>query len=583
MNGAEEDPVAAAALPRYTSLPRLTRSPAPQTLMPDDPLPGRRGIRATLWAGRGGVGRLIAWTLALAVAALAFWSYAHLPLNPDDAIHQLLAQGLNDGGRIYTDVVDMNWPGTFWLHQPGALFSATRLGGIEPYRVQDALLVALVLGCTAAWLLRRPGGRAAAVLLVAIYPLLYADPRWYWMAGTRDSVTAHLTWLALLATAARAPRHPGRVGAAAGVLLALAMLIKPTAAVVPPLLLLGVALANGVERRGAGPTLRFALGGVGGGLLTLAAALGLVLLQGAGWRDTLDAAWVYNRRLQNHDAGATSDTLRFGLNFLHDSWLPLGLFALVGLAAAVRKRSTRSALPRPMLERLLLPTLMLAGLLMFVIQRKAFVYQLAGVHQALLIALPLGIASLLPRRVPWRARRRTDCRLGWLRLALVAVALAGVLHKGRTHGLALRASVGSEAAAHGLGDILEGGDGLTRADLDDLADALRPHLDGADDAMLVWGDALALHRMLDVPPPTVQFYFRPLVTTAAVDTPMSAHWQTRFLTQVRAADPRVLVVSARALTEAAAVDAPAVREVQTMLRRAEPIWQRGAVTAYLRG
>ena len=184
------------------------------------------------------------------------------PALSDESAHLLGSWTLMDGGRLYVDFVDNKPP---LLYAAFAAPQALLGRGIGPVRLFAFLLVIPLTGLAASAILGHgPRGRWAA----ALYVLFSAS---YLPA---DALPVHTELLMLLPAgwAFALIRPGGRVAlraAASGVLLGLATLVKPTAALWLPALPLVTLLDR--SRPGRGPaTVRVSMGALAGFALPLA-------------------------------------------------------------------------------------------------------------------------------------------------------------------------------------------------------------------------------------------------------------------------------------------------------------------------
>jgi hypothetical protein len=161
--------------------------------------------------------------------------YVPIPPSPDQEQLDYMAWSALTEGGLYRNATDVNLPGEPLLH----IVSLSVFGNhYWSYRMQDYLLL---VGFSAAMgLLARPHyGKLFAMLFYGIYLLIYTTAG-YWMSGQRDLLATHAILLAGFAYLRRSKNgHPVWL-LVCGVGCALAVLLKPTFAVFPPLLLASV-------------------------------------------------------------------------------------------------------------------------------------------------------------------------------------------------------------------------------------------------------------------------------------------------------------------------------------------------------
>jgi 4-amino-4-deoxy-L-arabinose transferase-like glycosyltransferase len=209
-------------------------------------------------ANLGAQWKLCAALLAAWLTVLAFI----LPYDPDEAIYKIIATGIVHGKWPYHDLFDHKPPLIYLWYLPTALGA-----GIEFERVLAALLAAATVPVVALLARRWLSGRQTSLAVIA-YALLMANPA---MLGTAN--TEAFLLLPLLASFA--------VGSPllAGVLLGIAVMTKPVAVVLAPVLVL-------LWRK---DTWRVAIGGF---LVCLVVSLPFLPI----WRDYWEANVSFNLR-----------------------------------------------------------------------------------------------------------------------------------------------------------------------------------------------------------------------------------------------------------------------------------------------
>lgn len=239
--------------------------------------------RAEAWCAAA----LFAWLLALG---------ALLPIDADEGVYTIIAQGILDGRWPYRDLFDHKQPLLYVLYLPSAI------AGIEAQRAIAAACAAASVPAFGALARRWLGARHARVAIV-VYALLLANPQ----IGVVRNAEAFLLLPVLLALAA-----PGAL--LSGALLGAAVATKSVAVLFLPLVLWRW------RRDAARATLGFAAP-----LAVCALALAPVA------RDAWAAAIAFNRAYAAADGPA-----RFASTFAFDPmalWfsLPLWLAAAAGL------------------------------------------------------------------------------------------------------------------------------------------------------------------------------------------------------------------------------------------------------------
>lgn len=149
--------------------------------------------------------------------------YLTVPVSPDQALFDYIAWSHLQGDLYYSGAVEQNFPGKMILHEIGI-----RLFGVEfwSFRAIDALLLGLTAWAGAGFLWRR-GLSAAPWIFLFLYPVIYITSG-YWTAGQRDIVAMGILLGALCLMGPAPDQRAGIASLAAGVLVAMAVLIKPT-------------------------------------------------------------------------------------------------------------------------------------------------------------------------------------------------------------------------------------------------------------------------------------------------------------------------------------------------------------------
>lgn len=293
----------------------------------------------------------------------------------DEGVYLGSARALADGAALGTDV---------FASQPPLFFIGLRAlasgGAGDPAAMRGAILLLALGGVLAAALVVRPiagpAGGCLAALFVGLSPAVVDRAA----VVSADVPALALGLMALAAATAvphRSPRATAMAAAAAGALLAAAVLVKLLA--VPFL----VAIVAGALRRRAGLR-EWLAGGMGA-----AAVAALTLLPLASrWGDLWHGAVGIRGAARGVDIAASGLDVPFALGFAG-----LGVAALSGIALA-----PAAGLRRWVDERAGLIALLVASALLLALQRPLFLH-----HWALLsVPAALVAASAFPRRIGWR-------------------------------------------------------------------------------------------------------------------------------------------------------------------------------------
>ncbi len=526
----------------------------------------KTGLRATVR------GPLVAGFLAF-LAGL----YALVPPSPDQFELTYVAWRLNHGAAPYAGVIDMNWPGAFWLHQ---LIAWLPQGPVYPWRLLDFGIMLAGVAATARWIRPVFGPAAAAAVLIG-YPLLYGDPRAYWFAGQRDAVCFHLVLLAAACHGASLRRMGWRTAVATGALVAAATLVKPVAIVAAPAL-----LVHGLLRPGPSADKAKRLGwNVAGGLAALAAAGAALALQGAPWRETVDAAWIYNLTGQHNTKLPLTRLSAIAFGFGLDAWKLLAVAAVIGLGWTTLRAARRS---EPADAARLAWCLLPAALAFYALQNKGFLYHLAWLQGlAHLVALATaGVAASVAARGFARGRMAVP-RWKSIASALVFLCVLGtVLVKAAAYRAPLAVLAGTLPRAEFL-DRQLAGPGTSVAEAESIAAELRGSLpegaDPEDHPVLVFGDAVSINLLSGRPLPTAFYYPRVLTAMHTGGSAMAQRWDARFAAELSASTPPVVYIGESVRDQARAAGVPAAAVLDAWLaERYRPAGRVGGLLRYQR-
>ncbi len=347
------------------------------------------------------------WIVWFAVIGLL---YLTVPTSPDQALFDYIAWSHLQGDPYYGGAVEQNFPGTMFLHELGI-----RVFGVNfwSFRAIDAGLLVLVSWAGAGFL-RRAGFEVAPWVFLFLYPVIYLTSG-YWMAGQRDIVAMGMLLGALFFMAKPPARRGAAANLAAGALVAMAVLIRPTylSALIGLLIFEWLRFprepgAAGTARLGRSLTL----------CLGFAAVIGLVAWYGAQLGvldDFYQQAILFNLEAYQ----VPQSRLRLVEPMLHTltrswHWI-LALAILGGVVWGTRRGVTRGVL--------LILGLIAAVLLSYFAQNKGFGYHLGG----LLPLMALLIAVAADGLNGWRKDARTPALRTIALIVLVCtVALAGL-------------------------------------------------------------------------------------------------------------------------------------------------------------
>lgn len=501
--------------------------------------------------------RLFALFTWLASGVLYLW----LPPSPDQFNLSYMGWRLLSGDRPYVDFIDVNWPGVIGLH---AL--ATGMFGVHlwTWRALDFLL----FGLSTLFLVdvvRSAAGQLAARACAIISPVLYVAVG-YWMAGQPDMSAAQFLLVAMWCHLRGYEAASWRWNLWTGVAIGLAMLCKPTAGAILPLL--------AVQALWFGKPWREVL------LHSLVAGLGLLgplcaavlILSAVGTPPSAlfesTVTLVFAVQYVDEVMGKDRSLLVMLLDTHARKWADVTLAALPAVAWLFTQR-------KKSLAATVLPVLWLTGLISYFVQARGLPYHLAPCFVALIGLFAISTAVLVDGRFG----------LGQLRgIALPAAALVVIASQGYKLGLLYSGLPGAWLAGDASSHLTRFSaiDDIT---VDDAAKfARRVESDTSSNCVLVIGRVSAINYLSQRKQPT-RFYYFPVIARAVPPLPMASHWGALWAADLRATDCRYLLVAARVRDgwlPSATPAAAALRELLQRYREAGVVGRRGGLIVYER-
>jgi hypothetical protein len=499
---------------------------------------------------------LVLWWLALGIC------YSTIAPSPDQFELQYVGERMLSGAIPYIDIVDMNWPGGFWLHALTAWYVPETF---FPWRVEDfvIMLAGLLFG---AGILHQHGNAAARTAWLVLYPLLYATAFGQWFSGQRDIVAAHVLIIAAW-THLRAWEHD-RIGwnFATGLLVAFAMLLKPTMGVAGLAFVLHVLLSARSWRERFRGAVHMAVAGI---IAASGVAAGFLIarLSGAGWVDIWECAFVYNAITQHRDSASTSQFITTWWRATIGSWYWISAIAAVGMIMIPKTPSGRRV-------HLLLILLWLAGALNYWVQGRAYPYHLGMYFSFLCVFTAIGVGSCW--RAAWSSPRAA---VAWPARVAILIVLAATVAKLENLLPNVRYALGMEDRESLMSRYTAGG-GSTMADAIHVVERIRSTVP-PDETVLVWGIESVINHLAARPQPT-RFYYGPLLGNARPPLPMADRWNAAFKADLARCKPAACVVSREFHESLLDAGAPAAEHVQAILRDYELVMRAGGLDVYLR-
>jgi 4-amino-4-deoxy-L-arabinose transferase-like glycosyltransferase len=465
--------------------------------------------------------------------------YLTLPPSPDQFNHAYLGWRLLAGDIPYVDFVDMNWPGVMGLH---ALAEVLFGFNVWSWRAFDFLMFAISALCLVD-IVRQGAGRDAAKLTLLLAPLVYASVG-FGVAGQHDMSAGQF----LIGAAWFHIRGHSRDAAgwqlATGLFLGIAMLNKPTVAVLWPLLVLQVLWLRQPMRR---VVVHSVLAGVAT-LLTVFAAFAAVIGIGTPVADLVDAVYGYNVATQFLKSVTLAQAMFDALTSV--TWLVSTLVSLLAFGWLL-KRDHRS------IAGTAVPLLWLAGVLSYLAQTRGHLYHLGPSF----LALTAGQSITLVLMSSGRLRIGPSVQRGSVLAVLSLVVLVGVGNRiFDVYGQLPMALIRADLEQYF--DGFKGGDGISASDAARFVRQLRD--DPRPGCVLVVGEVSSINYLTQRPQPS-RFYYFPVIFNMNPPLPMAQRWNDLWERDLRAADCPVALVSPKASASWLAGPTPAAAALRDFL------------------
>ena len=354
---------------------------------------------------------LLLWCITALVYCVFAVLYTQIPINPDDAVFAYIGWMMSEGGTVYVDAADQNWPGQMIIHWLSALLFGNALWA---YRALEVLLILPF----SAWLLYRfvdqVYDRFAAILVVLLFPAMYMLSG-FWNAGQRDIIAGPLLIGACWMMQQRFAGAGWHCLILQGLLIAMATIIRPTMLIFGPLLFLVDLLFMSRHQRSFAKVFLDHVIVAATILLTAALVIFYGSLTGslAAWYEisVLFATQVYSQSI-----GLGESLVRVLPNLLN-SWKLYLFVAVVGAFLLFKKNRVAF---------ILILAVVPAAFISFLVQGKALGYHLSVMYSSLSIlvavALSMSFTILL--------RQKVAVLMLLLALALSAITVAGIAKKG---------------------------------------------------------------------------------------------------------------------------------------------------------
>jgi hypothetical protein len=501
------------------------------------------------------------WTFALLFGVVFVGCgalYLTRPANPDQLAFDYMAWRQLAGEAPYHGFINYDWPGVIWLHALSISIFGLNLWS---WRALDFLLANMAALFIAGILRRSVGGRAAAYCLL-LYPFLYVGLP-YWTPGNHDMAATHFACGALWLHQSVLLDNRRRSQWGAGAFLSVAILCKPTFALLGPMLLIHAAIVGVPVRRLIAYGLNAAIA-IATGLLL---ALGALLVQGVAFQEVWDCTIRANAKIIYLEILAQYiPTIRSMLAFaliVHLKWWTILTVGGVAGACVVVWASPRTGSP--------LLVLWGAGLISFLVQRQVERdYQLAPLFPPLVGLLASALANLNFFLGRCGRKWKTLARVGFFGLVLVLGAkklygLYGPLLEGGYH--------------HFLAGQMDGN--VSMAESMDMAEEVQSRT-SVRDTVFVLGYTSSIHVLSRRVHPTALSYFETLFRLPYL--PMGSRWLQQWTLQLNERRPKLCVIQADFEQRWLPGSDPAAGVLREFLSahytRTGPFGARGAYTLY---
>ncbi|MGB8295326.1 MAG: glycosyltransferase family 39 protein [Polyangia bacterium] len=459
------------------------------------------------------------WTFALLFGVVFVGCgalYLTRPANPDQLAFDYMAWRQLAREAPYHGFINSDWPGVIWLHALSISIFGLNLWS---WRALDFLLANMAAMFIAGILRRSVGGRAA-VYCVLLYPFLYVGLP-CWIPGNHDMAATHFACGALWFHQSVLLDNRPRLRWGAGMFLALAILCKPTFAILGPLLLIQAAAVGIPFRR----VLAYGLNVAVATTTVLLLALGALLVQGVAFEEIWDCTIRANERMIYLGfLGQYKPTIRSMLAYaimVHLKWWTILTIGGLGGAWFLARTGLRAGSP--------LFVLWVAGLASFLVQRQVErEYQLAPLFPPLVGLLGVAVANLNLLFAKCGHKWGTLARVGCFGLVLVSGGK-------KLYGL--------------YGPLLHGGQFVrTQPDSDasiaesiDLAKEVESRT-SVRDTVFVLGYTSSIHVLSRRVHPAALFYYETLFRLPYL--PMGSRWLQQWTLQLNERRPKLCIIQA---------------------------------------
>jgi hypothetical protein len=453
--------------------------------------------------------------------------YVGLPASPDQLELDYLAGLVLSGGRPYVDFVDNNWPGGYLLHMVSAAFFGH---SFHSWRLLDYLLMLFGLFFLCKLLLITVG-KSSALWAAFLYPCFYTTAVSFWFPGQRDAVIANLFWATIWSHWRGWKTGRPQWQLFTGFLIAVAILIKPTAIIIGPLLVLH-GLWWSMDRNGTFRSVFLYQEGMAivAGLCTLSVVFTAIFFMGTPITSLLDSVWFFNIYPQGSGRISSTILLQKALSVHIACWHWITLVSLIsaGWLFFVERHIDVEV-------KFLFAVVWIAGWSAYFIQGRGFIYHLAIVYAGMLPFIFIGLGKLDEFLL-------TGISMGYklLLMLIMGIVLVGAAKKYDSQYAATFRWLTGRLSTVEYYDNFSAGDDMSLGDVYRLLPKLRASI-APGETLLMIGTQSAANFVLNQRQP-IRFYYLPIFLEARRPVDMVNRWNVNFRDEInRDHSPMALV------------------------------------------
>lgn len=443
------------------------------------------------------------------------------PINPDIAVYDYIGLIVNQGGKLYLDAADQNWPGQMLIHVVSvALFGSD----LQAYRTFELLFIlpfsCLIIGLA----LRQIYSRAAAFISIPIYIAMYTTAD-NWSDGQREAVAGPLLVGAALMLYLRVTGHGRRVLLGMAALMFVAMLIRPTLLIIAPLL----AIADVVAMRSTRRNLAVILWDH-----SLAAAIIILLALGTALiahlygvlDDWFEISILFNLQVYSGSKSA-AEILWTLLTYAMQSWHWIILWSTIG-AFALWKKSP--------VALIFFGAIAPATLISVLAQGKGFIYHAVVIYPLFALLIAIAVAAALQ----YFSDKNREAYLRVAALVVFCIPLLGLTKRAWSSFSPQYAVIMGKISKLDMYDQYTAGELVTVGDAVRAADYINTQKT-TDTKILVWGRSCHIYNLTGITSPLFAASFA-LLDEATPEFERFDKWQQRLEDTFHNAPPEFLLL-----------------------------------------